>query len=392
MFRAVGAPRQALYVEELGRARALADLMSTQYSVENQISVDPQSWVCIERFMTSKRNWTCLYIYYSSQRIAFWILKENGVMHFREIKVNENTVCRGLVRNLDDFFAERLTRSIGIFPNEFCEDRFLNKSELSSSEEDIHASFQILEEEEEKQNVIKPIFSLCYKIIIDPVADLLGESEIVIVPDRFLYKVPFEALPDKRGKFLSETFRIRIAPSLMTLKIIQDSPADYHSQTGALIVGDPDVGLVRYKGKKKNISRLPCAGREAAMIGRLLGVHPLLGEQATKQAILDRINSVSLIHFAAHGDAERGEIALSPFRPLNSIPEEEDYLLTMSDISRVQLRAKLVVLIKLLSQWQRRDKSGGSGWDRSSLFSIRCPLSFGGAVGLRRQCNRAVDE
>ena len=53
---------------------------------------------------------------------------------------------------------------------------------------------------------------------------------------------------------------------------------------------------------------------------------------------------MSLIHFAAHGDAERGEIALSPHRTFNRIPEEEDYLLTMSDISQVQLRAKLVVL------------------------------------------------
>ena len=95
------------------------------------------------------------------------------------------------------------------------------------------------------------------------------------------------------------------------------------------------------KERKENISRLPCAGKEAAMIGRLLGVQPLLGQQATKQAVLESINSVSLIHFAAHGDAERGEIALSPLRPTNRTPKEDDYLLTMSDISKVQLRAKL---------------------------------------------------
>jgi len=47
------------------------------------------------------------------------------------------------------------------------------------------------------------------------------------------------------------------------------------------------------------------------MIGRLLGVQPLLGEKATKQAVLEMLHSAGLIHFAAHGDAERGEIALS---------------------------------------------------------------------------------
>ena len=187
--------------------------------------------------------------------------------------------------------------------------------------------------------------NLFHQIIIAPVADLLTEPEIIIVPDRSLYRVPFPALRvESEEKYLSENFRIRIVPSLTTLKIIQDSSADYHSQTGALIVGDPKVGEVLYKGSLKNVTPLPCARREAEMVGRLLGVHPLLGERATKQAVLQEINSVSLIHFAAHGNAERGEIALTPNRVTDSIPQEDDYLLTMSDISNVQLRAKLVVL------------------------------------------------
>ena len=130
-------------------------------------------------------------------------------------------------------------------------------------------------------------------------------------------------------------------------KLIQDSPAEYHSQTGALIVGDPEVGWVMYKGDHVKWSSLPCARMEAEMVGRLVGVTPLLGEQTTKQEVLEKITSVSLIHFAAHGDAERGEIALSPIRTPDSsdvTPQEKDYLLTMADISRVKVRAKLVVL------------------------------------------------
>ena len=180
--------------------------------------------------------------------------------------------------------------------------------------------------------------------MIGLVADLLEKPEIIVVPDRSLNQVPFPALTDERGRYLSETFSIRIVPSLTTLKLIQDSPADYHSQTGALIVGDPNVGTVYYKGKEMSLSRLPCAGNEAIMIGQLLGVQPLLGQQATKQVVLERLGSLSLIHLAAHGNADRGEIALSPVGLPNRIPEERDYLLTMSDIAQVQLRAKLVVL------------------------------------------------
>ena len=138
--------------------------------------------------------------------------------------------------------------------------------------------------------------------------------------------------------------RIRIAPSLTTLTLIQDSPVSYHSRSGALIVGDPQVGDVVYQGRIVSLTPLPSARREAERIGRLLGVQPLLGEHATKRAVLQRIHSVSLIHFAAHGGAERGEIALAPVRSSNGIPQQQDYLLTMSDISKVRLQAKLVVL------------------------------------------------
>ena len=85
-------------------------------------------------------------------------------------------------------------------------------------------------------------------MIIAPVADYLDELEIIIVPDRLFCKVPFAALKEESGKCLSESFRIRIVPSLTALKLIQNCPADYHSQAGVLIVGDPTVGEVLYNG------------------------------------------------------------------------------------------------------------------------------------------------
>ena len=186
---------------------------------------------------------------------------------------------------------------------------------------------------------------LCYKLIIAPVVDLLEGPEIIIVPDRSLYNIPFAALPDESGKTLSETFKIRLVPSLTTLRLIHNSPADYHSQTGALIVGNPDVGEVILKGRLTSISRLPSTEEEAKMVGRKLCVEPLLGQQATKQAVLQAMQSVALMNLAAYGDAEKGEIALAPsFRIPNGIPREGLYLLTTSDISKVQVRAKLVVL------------------------------------------------
>ena len=250
---------------------------------------------------------------------------------------------------------------------ELPKDESLNaiQGKSNSCEDDSHEVFRIGSGTKENQGP-KMNLPLGYKLIIAPVEDLFDGSEIIIVPDRSLYNIPFAALPDESGKTLTETFKIGLAPSLTTLRLIHESPADYHSQTGALIVGNPDVGEVIFNGRLKSISRLPCAEEEAKMVGRKLGVEPLLlGQQATKQAILEAMESVALIHFAAHGDSERGEIALAPsIRVPNGIPVEEVYLLTASDISKVQVRAKLVVL--------------------SCCHSARGQIKAEGAVGIAR--------
>ena len=340
---------EALYVVELGRARALSDLMSAQYHVKQQISDNPQSWVGIEGIVSKEINCSCLYISYSASVMFMWVLKVNKPILFRFIDVNECFVGKRLKRNVDEIFSDETFRNFQVLPPDRCEDRSLPASyavhrQPKSSKEEGIADLRLIEKEEDEDQRSPPTLAECYRMIIAPVADLLEEPEIIIVPDRFLYKIPFAALSDENERYLSEAFKIRIVPSLSTLKLIQDSSADYHIQAGALIVGDPYVGTVIYKGNIETISSLPCARREAEMIGRLLGVQPLIGKQATKQTVLERIHSVSLIHFAAHGDAERGEIALAPLESTDGHPQEEDYLLTMSDISQVQLRAKLVVL------------------------------------------------
>ena len=337
LFVSLGNPNNALYVLELARARALADLMASQYALDWQISADPQSWIGIDKIMNKEGHCSCLYISYYGQYLFLWILKANGVIYFRRIAVDEKIVGVGLVEVLDDFFAKSF-RSLGVLPRVNCEDRTLNDNEpkLYSPEEEELAT--------RGDDDFELSLSLFYNMIIAPVADLLEGPEIIVIPERYMYRVPFSALLDGSGKYLSETFRIRIVPSLTILKFIQDSFSDHHSQSGVLLVGDPEVGKVRYNGRRTTFSPLPFARKEAEMIGQLLGVQPLLGKHATKQAVLEMLHSVGLIHFAAHGSAERGEIALSPVRSTSRCPKEEEYLLRMSDISKVQLRAKLVVL------------------------------------------------
>ena len=199
----------------------------------------------------------------------------------------------------------------------------------------------------DKEHTIHPLKKLFTLLVSD--VPSMQQEEVVIIPEGPLYTVPFAALVDPNtGRYLSDTKRIRLAPSITFLKHLQKCPADYHSKTGALIIGNPDVGQVMFRGEVKTIEPLPGAGKEAQLIGGYFDDIPLIGAQASKDQVLNKLKEgVALIHIAAHGCPENGEIALAPSatsREGGRIPEEEDYLLTMKEVQETGVRAQLVVL------------------------------------------------
>ena len=345
----------ALSVSELGRARTLAELMAKQYSLKKLPGLDKIK--LLDFHGISKKN-SCSFLSYLSFEVYLlvWILKPCGNLVFKQIPLTADGSQDGHKRvpgrRWIDSAGDHTFSLFEDLRQQHCEDRSLSlvyESHPPNPPVELggHIACRHLKEEETDREEchVRSVLQSWYKNFIAPVADQLqGSTEIVIVPDRYLYRVPFGALIDEKGKYLSDTFRIRYVPSLTVLKLIQDSPANYHSQAGALVVGDPDVGTVMFQGISKQFDRLPCVKREAEMIGALLHVQPLTEKHATKEAVLKKIKSASLIHIAAHGDAERGDIALAPDRHVTRTPQEEHFLLTMADVSKVQLRAKLVVL------------------------------------------------
>lgn len=91
------------------------------------------------------------------------------------------------------------------------------------------------------------------------------------------------------------------------------------------------------------------------VIGNLLGEQEscLTGKKATKREVLRRIPEVSKLHFAAHGRQEDGGIAL--VADDQDICSEESCILSVNDIAKVTVRAKLVVLSICMSWCPRKD-------------------------------------
>lgn len=198
-----------------------------------------------------------------------------------------------------------------------------------------------------RENALKILFER----LVAPALNLklhYNLEEVVVIPDGLLNIVPYAALIDQSGKYLSETMQIRLAPSLTTLKTLQECPKSYHCKTGALVIGICDVGKTIYKGIEVNREPLPSAEKEAEKIGELLNATALLGSDATKDVVKEKLQEgVAVIHIATHGLYEYGEIVLAPSaaaRANGRIPDEQDYILTVKEVQDMGLRAQLVVL------------------------------------------------
>ncbi|KAL9989032.1 hypothetical protein ACROYT_G003540 [Oculina patagonica] len=341
-----GKVNDALFTLELGRGRALVDLIAKKYGIQGAPGTNEATSSALQSlFKSQKRNFLFIAMLQLNV-IALWFVDKSGNIKFKLVKMHLETGPPKVVNVVDDF-EDDPSRSVFSDREVQCEDRSLSALydngpsaavELKTKKPKEHGA------REGKQTKRHNQLYKSYSAFIAPIVDLIDSPEIIIVPEGTVFQTPFSSLKDENGKYLSERVRIRLIPSLTTLKLILDAPADYHCQTGALIVGDPKVGPVEFNGKMEELSPLPKAREEAQMVARLLGVSCLVGEQASKEEVLRRIQDVSLVHIAAHGDVERGEIALAPNRSVIGIPQKDDFMLTMKDIAEVGIKAKLVVL------------------------------------------------
>ncbi|XP_068706866.1 tetratricopeptide repeat protein 28-like [Montipora foliosa] len=318
-----GEIEEALYAAEKGRAQALMDILKEQYGIDSQsISALPpkQTLSASLEFLPSQAVFVAL----DDDEITFWVLRKDGKINFRQ-----NEIANGSA----DLLMETVLKEIGVGGDVRCENRSLDplRSDLSCSKKAI--SEKTVLSASSSVNSLQPL----YDVLIRPIEHLIHGDELIVVPDGPWCLAPYSAL--------SESIRIRTVPSLTAFNVIVGAPEDFHSKTGALLVGDPWLKEVINKKGEPVFKQLPGAKEEVEMIGERLRTTPLTGKNATKAEVLKRLKLVALVHIAAHGCEKTGEIALAPnIERKSPIPKEEDYILKISDVQAISLRARLVVL------------------------------------------------
>ena len=318
-----GEIEEALYAAEKGRAQALRDILQDQYGIDSQsfsaLAPNQTLIAALERLPSQ-----AVFVALDENKITFWVLRKDSKISFRQ-----NEIANGSA----DLLMETILKGIGVGDGVRCENRSLDplRNDLSWSKRCI--SEKAVLPSSSSVDSLQPL----YDVLLGPIADLLQGNELIVVPDGPFCLAPYSAL--------SESIRIRTVPSLTAFNVIVGAPEDFHSKTGALLVGDPWLKEVTNKKGEPILEQLPCAKQEVEMIGQLLQTTPLTGKSATKAEVLKSMKSVALVHIAAHGCQKTGEIALAPNTERKSqIPKEEDFILKMSDVQTISLRARLVVL------------------------------------------------
>ena len=320
LLLAEGNVTKALFSAEQARAQGLKDLLQLNYAFERN---DARSGTETTSFddLLSYLPTNTIFISFGKGELNFWVCQKGKGVECRK----KQFTSRCKVKKFFHALSQGLQQEIGTRNLLKCEDRSL---ELARDESLVAKRSPQDDRQTQELDLQKSALSTLYDTIIEPIQDLLLGSELIFVPEGPLCLAPFAAFKDPDSKYLCESFKIRVAPSLTSLKMIADCPLDYHHNTGALLVGDPLTEL----------SPLPCAREEVEMIGKMLNSTPLIGTQATKDEVLRRLGSVALVHMAAHGNMETGDIALA------SNEGVKKDILTMRDVLRVQIRARLVVL------------------------------------------------
>ncbi len=194
---------------------------------------------------------------------------------------------------------------------------------------------------------------------------LPAETELVFVPDRELHQVPFSALFDtSRGRYLIEDHACSVSPSFESYLASQEhrTPATWKPRR-VLAVGDPAFDHARFP----TLLPLPYAREEAPAIAALYEeAFVLMGEDATRQRILEGIPGSDVLHLAAH-------VVVDPRNPLSSFvatADPGDAPLRASDLDGERLASVSLVFLAACDTapgFADGDREGVSGLSRAFL-------------------------
>jgi CHAT domain-containing protein len=189
-----------------------------------------------------------------------------------------------------------------------------------------------------------------YDVVLGPMRSALtGKTSLVVVPDGFLWNLPFQALRDAAGRYLVESAAVSYVPSITVLRETMRT-RDARTGTASLLAfGNPAAapeGAVEGT-RRSGAGPLPESEREVRQIAPLYGpaTRVYTGADAREDRWKAEAPSYRVLHLATHGVLDNASPLYSHLVLAPSMAGGgDDGLLEGWEIMNMQLHADLVIL------------------------------------------------
>lgn len=220
-------------------------------------------------------------------------------------------------------------------------DQKLNEA-LSGFLGEVNTKPNLAELEAHLKNFGETAFTL-YQSLLKPVLDDLGDiSEMIIVPDDILSRVPFEMLiSDWSGnetsfKELNYLLKSVKVSHLLSSKVSFNELAQSQGK-GMLGFGYAGEGIV---DERAEMGGLPGALKEINFLKSNFSGDYFMGKEGTKRQFLKKAGDYDVIHLALHGKSD----SVNRYNSALVFNGDSDYYMTSTDLYRTRLKSKLAVL------------------------------------------------
>ena len=186
-----------------------------------------------------------------------------------------------------------------------------------------------------------------YKALIEPVVQQLrGISTLCIIPDAFLWNLPFQALMPGTDHYLIEDYALSYATSLSVLReMTKERVGAERRQAFLIALGNPVIG--KDEQRNEELCPLPEAETEVRTIAKKYGAEAkvLIGREASEESFKALAPTFARIHLATHGVLDNRQPLYSHLLLTKTKDDpENDGLLEAREIMNMGLRADLAVL------------------------------------------------
>ncbi len=192
-----------------------------------------------------------------------------------------------------------------------------------------------------------------YELLLRPVeAELRSSRRLCVIPHDVLWRLPFHVFVDRAGRHVLERMPLFYAPSIRTLSITTQRPADVRGLGQLLAFGNPALSPAMTRQavafqRDAAVGPLPQAEEEVETIRRLYGdknVKVLVGAAASEGTFKEEATRYRILHIAAHGVFDERAPMFSALLLAAPDSGSEDGFLEAREIADLSLRADVVIL------------------------------------------------